>query len=96
MKEIIITAKSEAGVGALKTHFEESIKLSKVHKVQFRLMGFRQEVVSEDPFTLKISITNSYYRQVLRPESFLVQIHEALASNGANSKDYDVEVILDE
>jgi len=93
MKEIKIITTTKAGEKALKQHYEESLKLKGVHKIKWRAMGYKQEVISIKPYTMLISITNKYFQTVLNPIDFKKQIKKALKENGAtNNKDYDIKV----
>jgi len=93
MKEIKITALNEKGKNALKQHYDESRKLRIIHKITFKQLGFRQKIESTDPFILFLEIKNKYFRNVLGPEKFKNQIIETMSKNGANPKDYKIEVI---
>ena len=92
MKSVTITSLTAKGSSALRQHYEESRKIRLVHKIQFKAMGYKQTVVTEEPFTLRIEITNQYFRNVLEPKQFTKQINKAMKDNGANKEDYKLEV----
>ena len=93
MKEVIITTTTKKGEEALKQHYGESLKLRSLHKIQFRAMGYKQEIVSEKPFTMGIKITNKYFQMVLDPKDFKKKIKRALKENGAIfNTDYTIKI----
>lgn len=92
MKSIEITALNKQGKAALKQHYEESKKLRLVHKIQMKAMGYKQTLMSTDPYKLRVLITNKYFQATLEPKKFKQQIYEALKSNGATKKDFKLEV----
>ena len=93
MKSITIKAITTKGKAALEQHFQESQKLRIVHRLTFKKMGFRQEIISDDPHTLEISITNPYFQSVMQKGQMLKEVHKALKKNGADkNKDYQVQV----
>ena len=64
MREVKIITKTRNGELALKEHYVESLKLKTIHKIQFRAMGYKQEILEEKPFTMVITIKNKYFQKL--------------------------------
>ena len=92
MRTVKITSLTEKGKDAIKGHYEESKKLGMKHKLALKSMGIRQILVSENPYTLVVEITNSRLQRLLNPDTFILEIEKALGENGATSNDYLIEV----
>lgn len=93
MKEIKITALTEPAVKAIRQNMEESKKLRMAHRMQFKMMGYRQDIVCEDPVVLSITLTNSRFRQLVQAEDIVRKAKEMMLKNGASEEDYTIEVI---
>jgi len=93
MKIIKLTAKTKKGNEALKIHIAESKKLSFNEKLVFKTAGFKQEVISEEPYTLQLTINNRHTENPLYIELLSGQIRASLKKNKAGKQDYNIEVL---
>jgi hypothetical protein len=93
LKRVTIIAKTQAGKEAIEKHIEESFKVGKIKKTMFKMMGFSQETITQNPLTLKIELSNKHYQALIKPEHFILPIIDALKENGAiKNKDYTIKV----
>lgn len=89
--EIKITALTEEGTKALEQHIAETAKLSFKNRLIFKTAGYKQEVLSIDPYIVSLIINN---RQANNPNFICLiedQIVNALKENGA-TKDTDYKL----
>lgn len=92
MKEIKIISKTGKGVLAMEHHIQESMKLKKPEKLMWKMMGYTQDV-TENPYTIILTIKNRAFQQLLKPEDMIRKIDEALNENGAiKNRDYYITV----
>lgn len=92
VKFCIITALNDKGKIAIDKHIYETLSTSRVKKMILRKMGYKQEIVNERPYTLRIEINNPTYRNMLELRDFKIRIIEALKLNGADeNQDYTIE-----
>lgn len=89
MKKIIIRALNENGKQALKTHWEESLKMGRVKKLALKKLGFSQIITSEEPFIIEIQAKPGSLFSCAKPNQCMQEIEEALLLNNAViNKDY--------
>lgn len=88
MKEIKVIAKTFKGRVAIEQHVHESITTKKKDKLMFRLMGYRQEVIKTEPYTLLIQLKNKVYQNLVKCKDVENLINDTLNKNGAK-KDRD-------
>jgi len=92
MAIITFTAKNELGTKALKKHWEESRKLPMKQRMVFRASGYKHELVSEEPYTLKLTINNRYAKTKEFIKLIKSEARTTLKKNGATVSDYSMEV----
>jgi len=92
MKELKIQSITSKGEAALKQHWEESKKIKLLHKFTFKKLGYKQELLSENPFIILLSITNPYFQVILKEQDMINKVKEGLKEFGAKIKtDYFIE-----
>jgi len=95
MKEVKIITMTPIGRAALEGHLKESARMRWDQKQMFRLLGFSQNVISQDPFTVSLFLSNRRLSQQIQPDHFTGIIDAALESNGAKKDiDYKLELII--
>lgn len=92
MKKIIITAVNENGTSALKQHWKESKKMPLRLRIVFKASGYKQELVSKEPYTLSLLINNSKFQNKHYINLFKMEIQQAMEKNGANKEDYVIRI----
>lgn len=91
--KLTIKAINEIGQKALKQHYEESLKMNRMIKAQQKLIGIRQEVVSQEPLTIVIEIARGKLSSLINPKHISWQVEEDMTTNGAKKDiDYSMEV----
>jgi hypothetical protein len=93
MKKILITGVTVEGNKALKDHWEESkTKLTFQQRLMFKVSGYKHELISEDPYTILVTINNRHSDNPLFIDLMKGEIIKALKDNGAKGIDYNIEV----
>lgn len=93
MKEITITSISEEGDKAIQKHMDEFKKMSFKDRLIFKVSGYKQEVLSEKPYVLLLTLNNLHSRDPLFIELIRKEIEKAMLLNGATiDKDIKIEV----
>lgn len=91
MISLNIIARTEIGTTALKKHVEESMKMNRLKKAMLKKMGFMQEVMSTNPYTLYVYM-GGHLGNMTKEKHFIEEIAEALAENGAKlDRDYNIQ-----
>lgn len=92
MRAIKIIAISEAGTIAINKHIAESFRLKRREKMTFTMLGFKQEIISQNPLILELSMNNRI-GQLVKADDFSSRIQESLKENNAmRDIDYRIEV----
>lgn len=92
MKSVKIIAVNNKGKMALEHHVFESLKASKKNKLMFKMLGYSQEVISDNPYTLELSLRQKTFQVLVKCEDICKKIEEALNENGAiRGRDYILE-----
>lgn len=96
MISLNIIARTEIGTTALKKHVEESMKMNRLKKAMLKKMGFMQEVMSTNPYTLYVYM-GGHLGNMTKEKHFKDEIIEALADNGAEiDKDFSIQRVGEE
>jgi len=89
LKLITLTVK---GREALQQHLKESATLTRRKKIMFKMLGWHQEIISEEPLTLYIELRKEAFAKMVRTSDIKREIEMTMALNGANSgEDYIIE-----
>jgi hypothetical protein len=88
MKEITITSLNEKGYEALQQHIAEFKKMKLKDRLIFKAAGYTQEVISENPYTILLTVNNRQANNPMFLDLILGEIDNALLLNGA-VKDID-------
>lgn len=88
MRTFLIRAKTDKGRSAIKKHLKETKKMPLRQKMIFKTAGYKQEVISEKPYTLKLEVKNKHAEKATFLMLIQDKIIEALQKNGA-AKDLD-------
>jgi len=91
MNGIRIIAVTDKGAKAIKQHYDESTKEKRSHRIMFKALGWKQTVISENPYTLELELTNRRLRAVVQDKHIISVIKETLKENGANDDDVYTE-----
>jgi len=90
MKGAIIKGVNERGEEAIKQAYKESVGIR--NRIKFRAMGFKQNLVNKNPYTLEFQINKPDLQTALIPEDFKNMIKRVMRENGAEDSDYTIEV----
>lgn len=90
---IRITAKTQRGTEALMKHYEEVLKLNRPQKIMQKAIGIIHTIENTDPLTIEIEIRNKRLSSIIKPEHIIREVKDTLFDNGAEEKDYLVEVL---
>lgn len=92
MKKVLIQSITEKGRKALQQHLKEMRNLSFKQRMIFKAAGFKQEVISESPLTLCLTMKNYHSNLPHYIQLVLGEIKKALKQNGADEEDFLIEV----
>lgn len=87
VKFINIIALNDKGKIAIDKHIYETLKTSRIKKMVLKKMGYKQMIINENPYTLRIEVNNPFYSDSLQLRDFEIRIKEALKLNGADDID---------
>jgi len=93
MVTITIISKSKKGDNALNIHMNEYKQMSFREKIVFKTAGFKQELITENPLVIMLTIKNRHSEKQLYIKLLTNEIEEALKLNGATEEDYNIEVL---
>ena len=89
IKSLKIIAKTENGIKAIKSHIDTT-KTKEMHMA--RLLGYKQQVISLEPFTLLVTL-NWQLQRLIKQEDLTRKIKEAMKQNKAKyNQDYIIVV----
>lgn len=92
MTKIILKALNQNGFSALRQHYRETKKLKFKDRLVFKTAGFTQELISENPYTLCLTMKNRHANNAIYVDLVLGEIKKAMQLNGAAEKDLSIEV----
>jgi len=84
--KIKIIAITEKGKKAIMCHVRESLTMSWKRKQALKMLGYRQDIISEEPLTLECEYkgaVGALMNQPLRIKHFTDEVDSALKENGA-------------
>lgn len=81
------------GRKAFLTHLNESKKIPLRQKLIFKAAGFKQELISKDPYVISLEIRNRHSENPSYIDLLIGEVINALEKNGAKKdQDYIVEI----
>jgi len=89
LKKIIIKALTKTGSLAIEKHNEGASKMSRLQRAQFKLMGYKHNVVSRDPWIVEFVIKRKqFYKNPQFMDLIIGEIEKSLEANGARNTQY--------
>lgn len=85
---IKIISKTEAGIKAIRTHVNETLKAGKMKRALLKKTGYNQELSSENPLVLTIWATPGSMFSLAKTNHIQEEIDETMKINGA-TRDID-------
>lgn len=93
MKKIILIPKTIKGRKAFEKHLEGSKKMKLKEKMMFKVAGYKQNVISQEPLIIELEIHNKRFEQPTFIDLIQIEIKKALKKNGAIiDEDYSITV----
>lgn len=92
MKEILVTAITTQGDAAINKHWGEFKRLPIRQRLIFKAMGYRHELLSDNPATILLTVNNRNANNSLFTKLINEEIIKGLQLNGALiNTDYKIE-----
>lgn len=94
MIRYLIRELTDKGHRAIKIHVDEFKKMPIRQKMIFKTAGYKQEVISRNPFVLTLDVGNKHASNTTFLDLIKTQIIDALKENGAR-EGIDYEVVIE-
>lgn len=94
MKSIKIISITDQGKIALEQCIVEGMKEGKASKMMFKMLGYTQEVVENNPLIVEITLKRKVFQKILKAQDMINKIESIMRENKAiQDIDYKIEVI---
>lgn len=93
--KITITALTDQGNAGIKQHYQETSKVSLKNRLIFKTAGYKQELLSKDPYTLHLQVSNRHSKNPIFMDLLSGEIKKTMKANGCGVEDYSLEVVYD-
>lgn len=79
-------------MAGLKRHYDETKNLKFRERLVFKTAGYKQELISTDPYILSLQVCNMHSNNPAFLDILITEIRKAMSANGCNKDDYSIEV----
>lgn len=91
---IKVIEKTDVGRAALIEQHKESIKMGFQKKAMMKMLGIKQEVTSQEPYTFEVAIKNDKLSSLVNPAHIIREIEDFMITQAAE-RDRDYTVVIE-